>query len=181
MCAGALSWTTGETRLRHFSRPSPSVSVVLSKKSPVNNSLHLWSEEISLIEEWISLDSNSSRVKIHYSTSGISSGSLDIDSKKVISDSVTNRVKNLFRVIFQCKFIWKETMRLVSGKVEFNACQVSLLWHNSFLVNQWTSAHLRIMCMSEGQNKILEFIRIVHSREFLFYCFYPLLHESEQW
>ena len=26
----------------------------------MNNSLHLWSEEISLVEEWISLDSNSS-------------------------------------------------------------------------------------------------------------------------
>ena len=63
-------------------------------------SLHLWSEKISLVEEWISLDSNSSRVEIHYSTSGISSGSLDIHSKKVITDvtpqgvtSVTNRVK----------------------------------------------------------------------------------------
>ena len=52
------------------------------KKNRVNNSLHLWSEEISFVEEWISLDSNSSRVKIHYSTSGISSGSLDIHSKK---------------------------------------------------------------------------------------------------
>ena len=39
------------------------------------------SEEISLFEEWISLDSNSSRVKIHSSTRGISSGSLDIHSK----------------------------------------------------------------------------------------------------
>ena len=38
----------------------------------------------------------------------------------------------------QCGFIWKETMQLVSGKVEFNACQVSLLWHNSFLVSLWT-------------------------------------------
>ena len=36
---------------------------------------------------------------------------------------------------YQCAFIWKETMQLVSGKVEFNACQVSLLWHNSFLVS----------------------------------------------
>ena len=70
------------------------------KKNRVNNSLHLWSEEISFVEEWISLDSNSSRVKIHYSTSGISSGSLGIHSKR--SDhwrhypgmtSVTNRVK----------------------------------------------------------------------------------------
>ena len=28
-------------------------------------------------------------------------------------------------------FLWKKTVQLVSGKVEFNACQVSLLWHNS--------------------------------------------------
>ena len=52
------------------------------KKNWVNNSLHLWSEEISLVEQWISLDSNSSRVKIHYSASEISSGSLDIHSKR---------------------------------------------------------------------------------------------------
>ena len=52
------------------------------KKNRVNNSLHLWSEDISLVEEWISLDSYSSRVKIHYSTSGISSGLLDIHSKR---------------------------------------------------------------------------------------------------
>ena len=51
-------------------------------KNRVNNSLHLWSEEIALVEEWILLDSNSSGVKIHYSTSGISSGSLDIHSKR---------------------------------------------------------------------------------------------------
>ena len=29
-------------------------------------------------------------------------------------------------------------MQLISGKIEFNACQVSLLWHNSFLVSLWT-------------------------------------------
>ena len=48
----------------------------------VNNLLHLWSEEMSFVGEWISLNSNSSRVKIHYSTSGISSGSLDSHSKR---------------------------------------------------------------------------------------------------
>ena len=37
------------------------------KKGRVNNSPHQWSEEISRVEESISLDSNSSRVKIHYS------------------------------------------------------------------------------------------------------------------
>ena len=36
----------------------------------------------SLVEEWISLNSNSSRVKIHYSASEISSGLLDIHSKR---------------------------------------------------------------------------------------------------
>ena len=40
-------------------------------------------------------------------------------------------------LLIQCGFIWKETMQLVSWKVEFNACQVSLLWHNS-LVSLWT-------------------------------------------
>ena len=48
-------------------------------------------------------------------------------------------------LLIQCGFIWKETMQLVSGKVEFNACQVSLLWHNSFLVSLWTfQATLRV-------------------------------------
>ena len=55
---------------------------VLYIKNRVNNSLHLWSEDILLVEEWISLDSNSSRVKIHYPTSGISPGFLDIHSKR---------------------------------------------------------------------------------------------------
>ena len=32
---------------------------LLSKKIRVHNSLHPWSEEISLVEEWISFDSNS--------------------------------------------------------------------------------------------------------------------------
>ena len=42
--------------------------------------------------------------------------------------------------ISQCGFIWKETMQLVSRKVEVNAyqVQVSLLWNNSFLVGLWT-------------------------------------------
>ena len=41
-------------------------------------------------------------------------------------------------LLIQCGFIWKETMQLVSGKVEFNPCQVSLLWHNFFLVSLHT-------------------------------------------
>ena len=36
-------------------------------------------------------------------------------------------------LIIQCGFIWKETMQLVSGNLEFNACQVALLWHNSLV------------------------------------------------
>ena len=32
---------------------------------------------------------------------------------------------------------WK-TMQLVSGKVKFNVCQVSLVWQKSFFVNLWT-------------------------------------------
>ena len=47
----------------------------------------------SLVEEWISLDSNSSRVKIHYSASEILSDSLDIHSKEVITDVTTQGVK----------------------------------------------------------------------------------------
>ena len=39
---------------------------------------------------------------------------------------------------FICGFIWMETIQLLSGKVEFNTCQVSLLWHNSSLVSVWT-------------------------------------------
>ena len=39
------------------------VPVFLIHSLKVNNSLHLWSEEISLVGEWISLDSNSSIVK----------------------------------------------------------------------------------------------------------------------
>ena len=42
--------------------------------------------------------------------------------------------------ISQCGFIWKETMQLVSRKIEVNAyqVQVSLLWNSSFLVSLWT-------------------------------------------
>ena len=39
------------------------VIIILSTKKLVNSSLHPWSEEISLVEEWISLDSKSSGVK----------------------------------------------------------------------------------------------------------------------
>ena len=66
-----------------LARPREPIIITYSlKKNRVNNSLHIWSEEISFVEEWISLDSNSGRVKIHYSTSGISSGLLVIHSKR---------------------------------------------------------------------------------------------------
>ena len=41
-------------------------------------------------------------------------------------------------LLIQCGSIWKETMQLVSGKVEYNTYQVSLLWHNSSVVCLWT-------------------------------------------
>ena len=76
-----------KTRCFNPSPPTPfpdwtCLGPTLSKKSWVNNSLLLWSEKISLVDEWISLDSNSSRMKIHYSASEISPGSLDIHSKR---------------------------------------------------------------------------------------------------
>ena len=40
-------------------------------------------------------------------------------------------------LLIQYRFIWKETIQLVSSNVEFNACQVSLLW-NTFFVSLWT-------------------------------------------
>ena len=61
--------------------------------------------------------------------------------------SFPDHLRNVSRTTFQspelliqCGFtcIWKETMQSVSGNVEFNACHVSLLWHNSFLVSLWT-------------------------------------------
>ena len=60
--------------------------------------------------------------------------------------SFPGRLRNVSSTTFQspellniqCGFIWKKAMQLVSGKAEFNACQVSLLWHNSFLVSLWT-------------------------------------------
>ena len=41
--------------------------------------------------------------------------------------------KELSELLIQCGYIWKKTMQLVSGKVAFNACQVSLLLHNSLV------------------------------------------------
>ena len=44
----------------------------------------------------------------------------------------------VLNLLIQCGFMWKDTLQLVSGEVEFNACQASLLWHNSFLISLWT-------------------------------------------
>ena len=59
--------------------------------------------------------------------------------------SFLGRLPNVSSTTFQCPelpiqggFIWKETMQLVSGKIECNARQISLLRHNSFLVSLWT-------------------------------------------
>ena len=86
------------------------------KQNRVNNSLHLWSEDISLVEEWISLDSDSSKGKIHYSTSGISSGYTSIfNPKEVITEvtpqgvtSMTNRVKMHSIFFREYNYIWKQ-------------------------------------------------------------------------
>ena len=75
----------------------------------MNNSLHLWSEEISFVEEWISLDSNSSRVEIHYSTSGISSGSLHIHSKR--SDHWRHSLGTNIEWKFTLSFIERMTLQ----------------------------------------------------------------------
>ena len=54
------------------------------------------------------------------------------------SRNVSNATFQSPELLIQCGFIWKETMQLVAGNIEFNVCQVSLLWHNSFLVNLGT-------------------------------------------
>ena len=65
-------------------------------------------------------------------------------------------------LLIQYGFIWKETMQLVSGKVEFNACQVWLVWHNSFLVTLWTfqptlvSSH----CFSHHTSQIFSMLKL---------------------
>ena len=63
------------------------------------------------------------------------------DSLRQFSRPFLNVSRNTIQspeLLNHCGFIWKETMQLVSRKVEFNACQVSLMWHNSFLVSLWT-------------------------------------------
>ena len=49
------------------------------------------------------------------------------------SQNVSSTTFKSPEVLILCWFIWKEIIQ--SGKGEFNACQVSLLWHNSFLVS----------------------------------------------
>ena len=76
------------------------ILLILSKKiNRVNNSLHLRIKEMLFLGEWISLDFNSSRVRIHYSTSETPSGSLGTPREVIIDvttqgvTSVTNRLK----------------------------------------------------------------------------------------
>ena len=97
----------------------------------MNNFLHLWSEKISLVDEWISLDSNSSRVKIHFSASEISPGSLDIHSKRsdhwrhyprsenkvnwvILESTYTYNVKTFMYIIFT------HTLKMVLNMILFN-------------------------------------------------------------
>ena len=54
------------------------------------------------------------------------------------SQNVSSTTFQSPELLIQCGFIWQEIMQLVSGKVEFNACQVLLLWHNNSLVSIWT-------------------------------------------
>ena len=57
----------------------------------------------------------------------------------------------------KCGFIWRETMQLVSWKFEFNACQVSVQWHNSFLVSLWTF-HSTLVCTSSLRTRMALFL-----------------------
>ena len=102
------------------------------KKSRVNNSLHLCSEEISLVEEWISLDSNSSRVKIHYSTSGISSGSLDIHSKRSdITDVTTHGSDNRVKIHFNCCLESNQIfITFIAGLLSFGRVRCTRVWRH---------------------------------------------------
>ena len=85
----------------------------------MNNSLHLWSEEIPFVEERISLDSNSSSVK--FTTQRVESRPVHsiFTPKEVITDvttqgvtSVTNRVKihSILReyvyIVYHIIFTW---------------------------------------------------------------------------
>ena len=58
-------------------------------------------------------------------------------------------------LLIQCGFIWKGTTQLVSWKVEFNACQVSLLWHN-FLISLWTFHPTLVMQSSSRSSRIFQ-------------------------
>ena len=54
----------------------------------------------------------------------------------------------LLKLLIHCGFVWKETMQLVSEKVESNACQVVLLWHTFLIVSLWTFQPNLVSCLS---------------------------------
>ena len=54
------------------------------------------------------------------------------------SQNVSSTTFQSPKLLTQWGFIWKEAMQLVSGEVEYNACKISLLWYNCFLVSLWT-------------------------------------------
>ena len=57
-----------------------------------------------------------------------------LDSLRQFSQAISKMpLVLLFKVLNYFAFIWNETMQLVSGKVELNACQISVLWHNSLV------------------------------------------------
>ena len=60
---------------------------------------------------------------------------------QAIHETVSSTTLQSPELLIQCGgFIWKKIMQLVSGKVEINACQVSV-WGDSSLVNPWTFQH----------------------------------------
>ena len=66
--------------------------------------------------------------------------------------------------VIQCGFILKVTMQLVLGKVEFNACQVPLLWYNSFLVSLWTFQPTLVQKTCYPHVQPLEFVSVLFNR-----------------
>ena len=73
-------------------------------------------------------------------------------------------------------------MQLVSGKVEVNACQVSLLWHNSFLVSLSTFQPTFVLCTLTSQS-VTHFtvLSIFASQICLFYSTIPFKAFATDW
>ena len=66
-------------------------------------------------------------------------------------------------------------MQLVSEKVGFNACQVSLLWHNSFLVTLWTSQATLVQDVAKNVNQS------EYSSFYVTFLFFSCLHYTWLW